>query len=72
MVFARCAFRPSKHAKDAMIERGISKDDILEAILKGAKRIFGQKILSTFRGFEAVYRQFPCNYFVITVYFKRG
>jgi hypothetical protein len=67
----RCEFRPSGHAKDKMIETGITKPEILEAILKGAKRALHNKIISAFKGFEVVYGQLPCNYFIITVYWKR-
>ncbi|MBU2099667.1 DUF4258 domain-containing protein [Candidatus Micrarchaeota archaeon] len=66
----RCSFRPSRHAKDKMIETGIPKIEILEGIIKGAKKIFKDKIVTTFRGFDVVYKQLPCNYFVITVYWK--
>jgi len=66
----RCSFRPSMHAKDKMIETGISKLEILEVVMKGAKRTFENKIISRFKGFEVVYRQLPCNYFIITVYFR--
>jgi len=66
----RCSLRPSRHAKDKMIETGISKIEILESILMGAKRILHNKIVSTFKGFEVVYRPLPCNYFIITVYWK--
>ena len=69
--YNKCKFRPSIHAKDKMIETGISKFEILDAILRGAKRTFGNKILSTFGGFEVIYKQFPCNYFIITIYWKR-
>ena len=58
------------HAKDKMIETGISKIEILEAVFRGAKRAFQNKILSTYKGFEVVYKHLPCNYFVITVYWK--
>ena len=67
---SRCKFRPSMHTKDKMIEIGIGKLEILDGILRGAKRVFGSKIVSTFKGFEVVYRQLPCNYFIITVYWK--
>ncbi|MBI4043836.1 MAG: DUF4258 domain-containing protein [Candidatus Diapherotrites archaeon] len=70
--FARCAFRPSKHAKDNMLERGISKQEALDAIHCGSKRVFGNKILTSYRGIEVVYKQFPCNQFIITVYEKKG
>lgn len=66
----RCKFRPSVHAKDKMIETGITKHEILDAVFKGAKRIFHNKIVSKFKGFEVVYRQMPCNYFIITVYWR--
>ncbi|MBN2067587.1 MAG: hypothetical protein JW744_03920 [Candidatus Diapherotrites archaeon] len=53
-----------------MIETGINKFEILESLLKGAKRTFHNKIVSSFKGFEVVYRSLPCNYFIITVYWK--
>ena len=58
------------HAKDRMIERGLSRGGVLEAILKGAKRRIGRKIISKFKGYEVVFIQKPCNYHVITVYWK--
>ncbi len=66
----RCSFNPSVHAKDQMIERGISKEEMLETILQGAKRIQGEKIISSFKKMEAVYKQEPCHYFIITIYPK--
>lgn len=66
----RCALRPTKHAKDQMVRRGISKEEILEAILKGAKKINGRKIITLFRKLEVVYIQKPCQYFVITPYWR--
>lgn len=70
VVTVKCSFRPSLHAKDKMILTGLSKWEILEAIIKGAKKVFRNKIITTFKGFEVVYRQLPCNYFIITVYIK--
>ena len=67
----RCQLRPSLHAQDRLVERGITQGEILEAINKGAKRIHGERIIVLFRGFELVYRPMPCNYFIITVYWKR-
>ncbi len=67
----RCSFRPSTHTKDKMIDRGISKDEILEAIQKGAKRFTQDgRIIALLHDYEVVYKPFPCNYFVITVYIK--
>ena len=69
----RCHLRPSQHAKDKMIAWGIEKDKAIECILKGAKRIekdtvLGDKIVSRYKEFEVVYKQRPCNYFIITIY----
>jgi len=54
-----------------MIVRGINKDEIIEAIQRGPKRISDKKIMVTYKGFEVSYKQHPCNYFIITVYWKR-
>ena len=54
-----------------MIERGIAKEEVISALLRGAKRVFGEKVISGFAGIEVVYKQFPCKYFVITVYDKK-
>ena len=67
----RCHIRPSAHAKDKMIAWGIEKGKVLECILKGAKRIerdttLGDKIVARYREFEVVYKQKPCNYFIVT------
>lgn len=66
----RCEFQPTKHAKGQMIERGISKREILEAITKGAKRRQERKIISKYRKIEVVFIQRPCHYFVITTYWE--
>ncbi len=68
----RCSFNPSYHAKDQMIERGISKEELIEVIQRGAKRIYGSKIISALKKMEVVYKQQPCHYFVITLYLKTG
>lgn len=63
-----CAFRPTQHAKDRMIERGISRDEAEETITRGAKLRRGQKVFSRLEGIEIVYRKKPCNHHVITLY----
>ena len=63
-----CAFLPSTHAKDRMIERGISRQEAVEAIAKGAKRHNGPRIFTQLRGIEVVYIQKPCTRFVLTLY----
>lgn len=62
--------RPSAHAKTKAIVWGFERENITEAILKGAKRIEQDKIVATYKGFEVVYKQYPCNYFIITLYWK--
>jgi len=51
-----------------MIERGISRSEAEEAIVKGAKLRRGLKVFSRLRGIEVVYRKRPCNHQVITLY----
>lgn len=63
-----CAFRPSVHAKDRMIERGISRREAVEAMAKGAKRRNGPRIFAQLRDVEVGYIQRPCTQFVVTLY----
>ena len=52
----------SEHVFDRMRLRGISKENIKEAVQKGAKQIREDKsILSEFRWFKVVYREFQIN-----------
>jgi hypothetical protein len=51
-----------------MIERGISRDEAVEAIARGAKLRRGARVLSRLRGIEVVYRPGKCHYHVITLY----
>jgi len=53
-----------------MIERGISRDLALEAILKGSKRHRDKKIFARLKGIEVLYVQKPCNFHVITIYWR--
>ena len=66
----QCSYRPTMHAKDRMIERGISRAEAIEAILKGSKKRIGPKIHTILKGIEIVYIQKPCNYHVITMYWR--
>ena len=65
-----CELQPSKHAKDQMVLRGISKKEILDCILKGAKRLKGAKIIGLFGNLEVVFLKKPCHYFIITTYWR--
>jgi len=53
-----------------MIFRGVSKKEIMDCILKGAKRLYGKKIISVFGKLEVVFFKKPCHYFVITAYWR--
>ena len=63
-----CKVRATKHAEDRMIERGISRNEANEAIMKGAKLRRGRRILTRLRGMEVVYEPRRCNNLVITLY----
>ena len=52
----------SDHIFDRMKIRGITKDNIKEAVQKGAKRIRDDKsIVAEFRWFKVIYREFRIN-----------
>lgn len=53
-----------------MVLRGISKREIMDAVLKGAKRLQGKKIISIYGMIEVVFRKKPYHYFVITAYWR--
>lgn len=57
----------SKHARLRMVERGISNEEVKNAITKGAKRLQDDKIISSYSYFEVVYRKIGDTVFVITV-----
>jgi hypothetical protein len=57
----------SKHARNRMVERGISNKEVKEAISKGAKRFQGNKIISAYSYFEVVYKKMGKTVFIITV-----
>ena len=63
-----CKIRPAVHARDMMIERGVSKTEIIEVINKGAKKLQRNRIVSFHRNIDVVYKKKPCNIFIIRVY----
>lgn len=63
-------FRHSRHTKDQMVLRGISKGEIIDAVLKGAKRLRGRKIIGLYGKVEVVFLKKPCHYFIITAYWR--
>lgn len=59
--------RYSRHARLRMVERGISENEVEQAILKGNKRINENAIISAYLYFEVVYRKITDVIYVITV-----
>lgn len=58
----------SKHAREQMIERSISVNEVEKGIKKGAKELQKpDKILHHFRYFTVVTKKIKEEYFVITV-----
>ena len=58
----------SRHAREQMIARGISEDDIEEGIKRGSKELQKpNKILSYYKYFCVVYKKIDNDYYVITV-----
>ena len=46
----------SRHARERMVERGISENEVTKAIQKGKKRIQDNKIIVAYTYFEVVYK----------------
>ena len=60
--------RYGKHTREQMVERGISVNEVEEAIKKGAKELqYPNKILFHFRYFSVVAKKINQDYFIITV-----
>ena len=57
----------TKHARERMILRGISLEEVKNAISKGSKRIQDGKIIATYRYFEVVYKRVDEIFVVVTV-----
>ncbi|MEW5760291.1 MAG: DUF4258 domain-containing protein [Candidatus Thermoplasmatota archaeon] len=68
----QCLFRPTLHAKVQMIERGISKFELIDVISRGAKRRQGQKVISHLRKIEVVFIPKKCNLIILTTYRRGG
>ena len=64
----------TKHALDQARERGISINEIKEAIQKGAKFIQDEKekkIVSDYRHMRIVFKKLEDKYYVITVMIRK-
>ena len=57
----------TKHARERMVLRGISLEEVKDAIMKGGKRIQDGKIVATYRYFEVVYKKVSGVFVVVTV-----
>ncbi len=57
----------TKHARERMVSRGISLEEVKKAILKGSKRIQNGKVVATYRYFEVVYKKVDATFVVVTV-----
>ncbi len=57
----------SRHARERMILRGISRREVEDAIRKGRKRTHNGKIVATYLYFEVVYSQKGDEIRVLTV-----
>ena len=57
----------SKHAREKMIERGISVNEVEEALRSGAKEMQEEKVLHHYRYFTIVTKLLNNEQYVITV-----
>lgn len=56
------------HAREQMVARGISEQEVEKAIKRGSKELQGKtKILAHYRYFTVVYKRIGDGLFVITV-----
>jgi hypothetical protein len=58
------------HARKRMFERGISMEEVTEAIRKGRKWREGDTLHATMRNIEVVYTVADSTIFVITVHYR--
>ena len=60
-----------KHALEQARERGVSINEIKEAIKKGAKFVQEDKIVSAYRHIKVVFKKLKDKIFVITVMIRK-
>ena len=60
----------SQHAKEQMIDRGFSKKEVEECIIKGTKDLQDGKIISTYRDYKVVCKKIKEKYFIITIMYR--
>jgi len=59
--------RYSRHARERMVERGISESEVRTALQKGRKRAQNGKIIATYSYFEVVYKIIENDPYIITI-----
>jgi len=58
----------TKHAREQMVFRGISENEVIECVKRGVKEIQEpDKILSYYRYYCVVYKKVNDTYYIITV-----
>lgn len=61
----------SKHAREQMVERGITENEVREGIERGAKSFqHPDKIVADYRYYRIVYKKIKDTCFIITVMIK--
>ena len=62
------AIKFSRHAREQMAERGVSENEVEEAIKGGSKHLqFPNKIVADYKYFSVVYKKLGQDTFIITV-----
>jgi hypothetical protein len=61
----------SRHAIEQARERGVSIEQVKNAIQRGAKFLQGDKVVADYTYIRVVYRKVKEEYFVITVMVKK-
>lgn len=62
------AIRYSRHAREQMVARGISTNEIKEAVAAGSKHLqHPNKIVSDYKYYSVVYKKIGDDIFIITV-----
>ncbi|MDI6708723.1 MAG: hypothetical protein QME47_06545 [Candidatus Thermoplasmatota archaeon] len=65
-----CSIRGSVRGEYRIVQRGISTKELRETILKGAKTVKWNRIISRYKKLEVVWKKLPCLYFVIMTYWR--
>ncbi len=61
----------SKHAHEQARERGVSINEIKEAIQRGSKFLQGNKVVSNYRHIKIVFKKMKNKFFVVTVMIRK-